>query len=62
MNPFRSLAPDVLRWDFSVTWIYFAGPLLGAAIGVAAEWLLKGAPSKAGDRAAQGRSEDKSGA
>ena len=62
MNPFRSLAPDVLRWDFSVTWIYFAGPLLGAAIGVATEWLLKGPPSKAGDRAAQGVSEDKPGA
>jgi aquaporin Z len=62
MNPFRSLAPDVLRWNFSVTWIYFAGPLLGVVIGVATEWLLKGAPTKAGNRAAQGGSEDNSGA
>lgn len=62
MNPFRSLAPDVLRWNFSVTWIYFAGPLLGAVIGVATEWLVKGAPTKAGNRAAQGGSEDNSGA
>jgi aquaporin Z len=62
MNPFRSLAPDVLRWNFSVTWIYFVGPLLGAVIGVATEWLLKGGPTKAGNRAAQGESEDNSGA
>ncbi|HEX5281963.1 MAG TPA: aquaporin [Micropepsaceae bacterium] len=62
MNPFRSLAPDVLRWNFSTTWIYFAGPLLGAVIGVTTEWLLKGAPTKAGNRAAQGGTEDKSGA
>ena len=60
MNPFRSLAPDVLRWNFSVTWIYFAGPLLGAMIGVATEWLLKGAPTAAGNRAAQGGSDSKS--
>ena len=62
MNPFRSLAADVLRWNFSTTWIYFAGPLLGAVIGVATEWLLKGPPTKAGNRAAQGGSEDNSGA
>lgn len=61
MNPFRSLAPDVLRWNFSVTWIYFAGPLLGAVIGVATEWLIKGAPTKAGNRAAQGGGEMDSG-
>lgn len=61
MNPFRSLAPDVLRWNFSVTWVYFAGPLLGAALGVAAEWLLKGAPTEAGNRAAQGGGEPDSG-
>lgn len=54
MNPFRSLAPDLVRGDFSTTWIYFAGPLLGVVIGVAFEWLLKGPPSPAGDVAAQG--------
>ena len=54
MNPFRSLAPDLLRGDLSTTWIYFAGPAIGVVIGVAFEWLLKGPPSPAGDVAAQG--------
>jgi aquaporin Z len=54
MNPFRSLAPDLLRGDFSTTWIYVAGPLLGAVLAVALEWALKGPPSKQGDEAAQG--------
>ncbi len=54
MNPFRSFAPDLMVWNFSTTWIYFAGPLIGAAIGVGFEWILKGPPTEAGDLAAQG--------
>jgi aquaporin Z len=54
MNPFRSLAPDIMRWDFSTSWIYFAGPLTGVVFGVAFEWLLKGPPTVAGNLAAQG--------
>jgi len=54
MNPFRSLAPDILRWDFGTTWIYFAGPLVGLVLGVGFEWLLKGPPTAAGNLAAQG--------
>ena len=54
MNPIRSLAPDLLRGDLSTTWIYVAGPLLGALVGVLFEWILKGAPSAAGTEAAQG--------
>jgi len=54
MNPVRSFAPDFVRGDFSTTWIYIAGPLLGAAIGVGFETLLKGRPTKAGTLAAQG--------
>ena len=54
MNPIRSLAPDLVRGDFSTTWIYLAGPLIGAMIGVTFEWILKGNPTAAGSIAAQG--------
>jgi aquaporin NIP len=36
MNPARSLAPAVLTGELSDIWIYFAGPILGAGIGVLA--------------------------
>jgi aquaporin Z len=54
MNPVRSLAPDVVRGDFHTTWIYLVGPAVGAMIGVAFEWILKGKPTAAGRIAAQG--------
>ena len=54
MNPARSFAPDLLRGDMSTTWIYVAGPMIGAAIAVGFEWILKGQPTAAGTSAAQG--------
>ena len=54
MNPVRSLAPDLVRGDLATTWIYVVGPVLGALIGVAFEWILKGPPTAAGAEAAQG--------
>lgn len=54
MNPARSLAPDILRVNFQHTWVYIVGPLVGAAIAVGFEWILKGKPTRAGTRAAQG--------
>ncbi len=54
MNPVRSLAPDLVRGDLGTAWIYVAGPVLGALIGVAFEWILKGKPTTAGALAAQG--------
>ena len=54
MNPVRSLAPDLVRGDFHTTWIYLVGPAVGALIGVAFEWILKGKPTAAGRIAAQG--------
>ncbi len=54
MNPARSLGPDIVRWDFSTSWVYVVGPLAGALIGVAFEWILKGPPTAAGSEAAQG--------
>ena len=57
MNPARTLGPDLLRGDFSTTWIYLAGPLAGAVIGVAFEWILIGPPTKSGSVAAQGEDD-----
>lgn len=54
MNPARSFAPDLVRGDLHTTWIYLAGPVLGALIGVAFEWILKGKATVAGAAAAQG--------
>ena len=54
MNPARSLAPDLVRGDLATAWIYIAGPLAGALIGVAFEWILKGPPTAEGAMAAQG--------
>ena len=54
MNPARSVGPDLLSEHLSTTWIYVVGPLLGAVVGVGLEWTLKGKPSSAGTRAAQG--------
>jgi aquaporin Z len=54
MNPVRSLAPDLVRGDLNTTWIYLVGPIIGALIGVAFEWILKGKPTFAGSIAAQG--------
>ena len=54
MNPVRSLAPDLLIGDFSTAWVYLIGPLVGALIAVAFEWILKGPPTTTGTIAAQG--------
>jgi aquaporin Z len=54
MNPVRSFAPDLLRGDLMTTWIYIAGPLVGAIIAVGFEWILKGKATAAGTLAAQG--------
>jgi len=54
MNPVRSFAPDLIRGDMSTTWIYVAGPVLGALIAVGFEWILKGKPTDAGSLTARG--------
>ena len=54
MNPVRSLAPDVVRGELHTTWIYVLGPVIGALIAVAFEWILKGKASAAGRIAAEG--------
>ncbi len=54
MNPVRSLAPDLIRGNFTTTWIYVVGPLIGAMIAVGFEWILKGKTTAAGTLAASG--------
>ena len=54
MNPVRSLAPDLLGGQLSTYWIYLVGPMVGATIAVAFEYILKGRATAAGARAAQG--------
>ncbi len=54
MNQVRSLAPDVVRGELHTTWIYVLGPVIGALIAVAFEWILKGKASAAGRIAAEG--------
>ncbi|HYM14233.1 MAG TPA: aquaporin [Dehalococcoidia bacterium] len=54
MNPARTLGPDLLRGDLSTTWIYFAGPAVGAVLAVAVATVLHGRPSEAERRAAGG--------
>jgi aquaporin Z len=57
MNPVRSFAPDLIRGQMMTTWIYIAGPLVGATIAVGFEWILKGKATAAGTLAAQGTFE-----
>ena len=57
MNPVRSLAPDLVRWNFGAAWVYLIGPFAGAMIGVVFESVLKGPPTVAGTIAAQGTLE-----
>ncbi len=58
MNPARSLAPDLARDEFAKTYIYILGPLIGASMGVAFEWILKGPPTREGSVSAQGDAEE----
>jgi aquaporin Z len=54
MNPARTVAPQLIAGQFSLVWIYIAGPLVGAAIAVGAHWLMFGAPKNAERKAARG--------
>jgi aquaporin Z len=61
MNPVRSLAPDLVLWNFHAAWAYLIGPLAGAMIAAGFEWILKGPPTATGTAAAQGILESNEG-
>jgi aquaporin Z len=55
MNPARTFGPDLVGGDFTSYWVYVAGPLVGAALAVAAAYALRGSGGGlAGSGAAQG--------
>lgn len=54
MNPVRSLAPDIVRGNFSTSWVYLLATFTGALVAVCFEWILKGKPSKHASLEAQG--------
>ena len=54
-KPGRSFGPDLVRGDFNHSWVYVAGPLIGALAAVGVALILRGTggdPEAA--RAAQG--------
>lgn len=48
MNPARSLAPAVVSGDMTGIWIYLAGPLCGALVGVVVYAYLRASPAPRG--------------
>jgi aquaporin Z len=54
MNPARSLAPQVFAGDFSIVWIYLAGPCLGAFAATAMAPGLFGRPDRKERNTARG--------
>jgi aquaporin Z len=55
MNTWRTLGPNIVANDFSSTWVYVAGPLLGATLAVGLAYILRGTGGgRDGSLAAQG--------
>jgi hypothetical protein len=56
-RPFRarSLAAQFVAGPLHDSWVYLAGPLLGAAIAVLVHDLLGGPPTRGAQRTAKGR-------
>ncbi len=54
MNPARSLAPQLFAGQFSIMWIYAAGPALGALLAAFLAPPLFGAPDRGERHAARG--------
>ena len=59
LNPVRSFVPDLMRDDFTTTWIYLIAPFIGGALAVALEWILVGPPTAHAKKEAQGQGRKK---
>ncbi len=46
MNPARSLAPAFASWTWDAQWLYVAGPMVGAVVGVLAYRYVRGEPEQ----------------
>lgn len=55
MNPARSIGAQIVAGATQISWVYAAGPLLGATVAVITQSLLCGSPTRAAQRAAKGR-------
>jgi aquaporin Z len=58
MNPARSISSAIVANDWSHLWIYVLAPLAGGVIAVGFAWILRGPPTAAADRSAQGLNAD----
>lgn len=55
MNTWRTLGPNIVANDYTATWVYVAGPLIGAALAVGFAMILRGkGGGKVGSLSAQG--------
>ncbi|MSW87389.1 MAG: hypothetical protein F2799_01030 [Actinobacteria bacterium] len=55
MNPVRTLGPGLVAGDLTSSWVYVAGPLVGAALAAAMAMVLRGpGGGRSGSLAAQG--------
>jgi aquaporin Z len=54
MNPARAFSTALLANDWSHLWIYVTAPCVSGAIAVGFAWILRGPPTFAADRSAQG--------
>jgi aquaporin Z len=57
MNPARSFGPQVAALDFDGAWVYFAGPVVGAAVAVALSFILHGRHPEEAEAAQGGEGE-----
>ncbi|WP_369125156.1 MULTISPECIES: MIP/aquaporin family protein [unclassified Cryobacterium] len=58
MNPARTVGPDLVRGDFTHTWVYLLGPSIGTLLAVGSAYFLRGpGGGPTGTKAAQGRTD-----
>lgn len=55
MNPARSLGPAIATLDFSSSWVYVLGPIVGACLAAGLVHLIYGPPTRSEREAAHGK-------